>query len=285
MNAALALRSAQHLLGDFRTDVVRSGSGAGGTVLALHSLGLDGHAFDALRDVLAPDWVLVSYDQRGHGGSADQPSAEIERYVEDALAALALCGDGPVHLLGHSMGGAVAALLASTLARVAPGRVASLTLVATPAGGGQVFSQRAADVMAGGMSAAIRLTMARWFGETRAPQDAPAQAYARAALARMPAASFSAAWQALAQFPGYADIAHVLPPTLCIAIDDDLSTPPAVMRAIVDAFAAAGRVDRIRFTTLAAGGHMAPLAPTPELVASLEAHWRAHAVPIALDKP
>lgn len=278
MTSCIALRSATESLGDFRTEVVRSGDGEGaaGTVLALHSLGLDAHAFDALRHALGERWHLVSFDQRGHGSSAGTSSTSLAQYVQDALAALASCGESPVHVLGHSMGGAVAALLAARVTRSAPGRIASLTLVSTPAHGGAVFTQRGAEVLARGMAAASAQTLARWFGEASGLDHAP-QAYARTALAMMRPAGLAGAWEALSQFPGYAGLVQDLPPTLCIAAADDLSTPPQVMQPIVDAFAAAARGDQVEFFTLDGGGHMAPLFAAPPLVAALTAHWRQYA--------
>lgn len=276
MTSGVAILSATASLGDFRTEVLRSGDGAAGTVLALHSLGLDAHAFDALRQALGERWRIVSFDQRGHGASAGASSASLDQYVQDAIAALASCGAAPVHVLGHSMGGAVAALLAASVERSAPGRIASLTLVSTPAHGGAVFTQRGAEVRAGGVAAASAQTLTRWFGEAHGLDHAP-QAYARAALARMQPAGLASAWEALSQFPGYAGLVQDLPPTLCIAAADDLSTPPKAMQPIVDAFAAAGRDDQVEFFTLDSGGHMAPLFAAPPLVAALTAHWRPHA--------
>ena len=280
MTCVVAIRSAAESLGGFRTEVVRSGDGTAGTVLALHSLGLDRHAFDALRLALGERWRVVSFDQRGHGASAGEASASLEQYVQDASAALATCGDAPVHLMGHSMGGAVAALLAATVLRDAPGRIASLALLSTPASGGAVFEQRGADVLAGGVAAASVQTMARWFGEAGAARDTAPQDYARTALAAMQPQGLAGAWHALSRFPGYAGLVRELPPTLCIAATDDLSTPPKAMQAIVDAFAAAGRADQVDFSTLDGGGHMAPLFAAPALVEALTAHWRQHAIHI-----
>lgn len=264
----------------FTTRVVRGGAGPGedkpAHVLALHSLGLDAHAFDALQEAVGMPWCIVSYDQSGHGSRAGDTATDMKALVDDAQAVLADCGEQPVHLVGHSMGGAVAALLASRLAASTPGRIASLTLLSTPANGGAAFVQRGADVLSNGMESAISQTMARWFGEAGAAVDAVPQRYARDCLQALQPAGLAAAWNALSEFPGYASLAVALPPTLCIAAEDDLSTPPKAMQAIADAFASAGRADAMTFSTLPGGGHMAPLFATPALVSALQVHWRAH---------
>lgn len=72
--------------------------------------------------------VLV-FDNRGVGQSArpDRP-ATTELMAEDALALISHCfGDRPCHVVGHSMGGAIA----QTLVRLAPQQVASCTLLQT----------------------------------------------------------------------------------------------------------------------------------------------------------
>lgn len=259
--------------------IVNLDSGAAGTVLALHSLGLDRHAFDRLRGVLPSRWRVISFDQRGHGTAATQHAEKLDTYAEDANAALATCGDEPVHLLGHSMGGVVAALMAATMNVRAPGRIASLALVATPAAGNAAFAERGASALADGMAAVIDVTLARWFNGRHTPADAIA--YATATLRAMQPAGFAAAWSALAGFAGYSDIALNLPPTLCIAAADDLSTPPAAMRLIVDAFAAVGRADAVTFSTVAGAGHMALLTAAPAIAPLLEAHWQLHSKKIS----
>ncbi|MEJ8846143.1 alpha/beta fold hydrolase [Variovorax rhizosphaerae] len=247
-------------------------------MLALHSIGLDAHSFDALREAVGPDWRITSFDQRGHGAQVNRPATSLEQYVDDAALALAECSDGPVHLLGHSMGGAVAALLAARTACGSPGRIATLTLISSPSRGMLGFTERAAAVRADGVRAAVAPTMFRWFGEEGAALDNAPQSYARSTLNAMQSEGFAGAWEALAQFPGYDDIADLLPPTLCITAADDLSTPPHAMQPIVEAFKKAGRADNVAFTTLASGGHMAPLFAAPELVGALRVHWLAHTV-------
>ena len=78
---------------------------------------------------------VVRYDNRDTGGSTSYPPGEPgytgDDLVADAAALLAVLGVGRAHVVGQSMGGALAQLLALDH----PERVASLTLVATsPAG-------------------------------------------------------------------------------------------------------------------------------------------------------
>lgn len=248
------------------------GDASAGTALMLHSLGLDGRAFAALWRALPKGWRLISYDQLGHGAAAGATDFTFADCVADALRALDLA-PGPVHVLGHSMGGAVAACAAAS----APGKVASLTLVATPPAGMPVFVERGQAALDGGMDAVVAPTLARWFGPDGSAGNADAIAYARSALHAMAPAGFAAAWRALASFGGYADLAAALPPTLCVAGALDLSTPPPALQAICDALRTGqgqpGAGEAARVETIAGHGHMLPLTAPEALARLLAAHW------------
>ncbi|TSE12733.1 alpha/beta fold hydrolase [Mesorhizobium intechi] len=102
--------------------------GAGSkTIVLLHGFG---GCADVWRDVtvaLAPSARTLAYDLPGHGLSLDFPDAGPAKVAARAvLADLAARRAKGIHLVGHSMGGAVATLMA--LAE--PERVASLTLLA-----------------------------------------------------------------------------------------------------------------------------------------------------------
>jgi 3-oxoadipate enol-lactonase len=235
-------------------------------VLLLHSIGLDAHAYGALRQALGADWALNSYDQRGHGKRAGQTGFDLADLVQDALFALARM-EGPVHLVGHSMGGAIAALAAAR----GGAKVASLALIATPPAGFPAFNERALAAEQD-FAASCEATLARWF-EGEQADTTEAVATARAAMGRVQAAGMAAAWRALACFEGYEALGQALPRTLCIAAGNDASTPPAAMQRIVAARQSVQAAAQIQLQTIPGAGHMVPLTHPAPVAALLAAHW------------
>lgn len=95
------------------------------TVLLLHGLTEQSHAFDAVAARFAPRHRCLALDLRGRGESSWAPGTyTIPRYVADVLALLDAFGLEAVHLLGTSLGG----LVGLSLAAAAPGRLRSLAL-------------------------------------------------------------------------------------------------------------------------------------------------------------
>lgn len=108
------------------------------------------------RDLAGPGLRLVFYDQRGHGASGrpDLDSCTIERFGADLAAVLTACvPEGPVVLVGHSMGGMTIMALADAHPELfgPGGRVAGVALLSTSAG-------RVAEVTLGLPAAVARLT-------------------------------------------------------------------------------------------------------------------------------
>ncbi|MFD6696997.1 alpha/beta fold hydrolase [Micromonospora aurantiaca (nom. illeg.)] len=102
-------------------------SGDGPPVVLLHGIGRTLDDFTALHTALARDHLVLAVDLPGHGGSAplDGPhtlpalAAAVARFLDAAEVT------GPAHLVGNSLGGAVAMRLAVDT----PRRVASLALL------------------------------------------------------------------------------------------------------------------------------------------------------------
>jgi lipase len=94
-------------------------------VLLLHGVTDSAECWDPVARHLAADRLVVAVDARGHGRTplGDVPFT-VASLAADALAVLAHITDGPVLVVGHSMGG----LVAQELALTAPHLVAGLVL-------------------------------------------------------------------------------------------------------------------------------------------------------------
>ena len=110
------------------------GSGPAGTptLVLVHGFTGSSHDFALQVDPLAAGRRVVTLDQRGHGHSSRVGNVDgysIEQLVADCIAFLESTGNGPVDLLGHSMGGRV--VMGVVLSR--PDLVRSLVLMDTSA--------------------------------------------------------------------------------------------------------------------------------------------------------
>lgn len=115
------------------TDGVRlhyreSGRRSGPPVLMIQGLGADKHLWDLQRVALSPWYRTIALDNRGAGRS-DKPYGHysLEQMADDAIAVLDDVGVEHAHVVGASMGGAIAQILALRH----PDRVRSLTLACT----------------------------------------------------------------------------------------------------------------------------------------------------------
>lgn len=97
-------------------------AGEGAPVVLLHGLFGSQSNFGALARRLAAGYRVVSLDLRNHGGSPHGPGMTYADMAGDIVDTLDARGIGPAALVGHSMGGKVAMLVALS----APARVQRL---------------------------------------------------------------------------------------------------------------------------------------------------------------
>jgi pyruvate dehydrogenase E2 component (dihydrolipoamide acetyltransferase) len=118
-------------VGGVRVRYAKRGPQHGTPVLFIHGFGGDLNNWLFNLDAVAEQHPVIALDLPGHGQSqAKLPGTSIAALADFVLNFLRAAGvDGPAHVVGHSMGGAIAIQMAVA----APMQVASLALI-SPAG-------------------------------------------------------------------------------------------------------------------------------------------------------
>lgn len=91
------------------------------------------------RALVAAGYRCVLWDQRGHGrsGHGDPDNSTVDQLGEDLATVIEhTCPNGPLALIGHSMGGMTIMALALARPELIAARVCAAAFVATSAGGG-----------------------------------------------------------------------------------------------------------------------------------------------------
>lgn len=105
-------------------------AGQGPALVLIHGLGASQADWFTQIPALSPHYRCIAPDLTGHGDSAPHGPYAIFAQAERLLKLLEALNVPTAHVLGHSMGGAVA----QSMAMVAPGRVQSLTICNSTAG-------------------------------------------------------------------------------------------------------------------------------------------------------
>ena len=132
--------------------------GDGETVLFLHGLLGSSKSWAFQFDRLSRDYRMIAWDAPGYGQSG-MVSASIEAFVEALREFIANIGRAKVSLVGHSMGGTVAACFAATF----PELVSRLVLSCSHAGYGDPDVEDLEEAMGSGSF------------DRRSPRDEPEQ--------------------------------------------------------------------------------------------------------------
>ena len=109
-------------------------AGEGPALVLLHGIGSNRLSWKRQLADLSADFTVLAWDTPGYGLSSDPVSEipNIEEYAECVAAWIEDLKLGPVHLLGHSLGG----IIAQETYKIHPGVVRTLTLADTTRGGG-----------------------------------------------------------------------------------------------------------------------------------------------------
>lgn len=135
--------------------------GAGDTpVVLLHGFGASHSAWNAVRDRVGDRRRTLAFDLPGHGRSLSHTHGSAAVAARAVLAGLQQRGADRVHWVGHSMGGAAAAIAAL----MQPQRAASLTLLAPGGFGREVNHRLLRRYAAATEEAELALLLEQFFG-------------------------------------------------------------------------------------------------------------------------
>lgn len=240
-------------------------------LVCLHSSGSSGRQFDALAAALASRFEVVAPDLIGYGDRRRWPSGTPASLDDEAQAIAPLLNIAPVHLFGHSYGGAVALQIALRW----PERVCSLTLyepvrfallagaAATQAAGESIVAvgrRIGLEVLSGAVDAAAERFVDYWSGE--------------GAWARLGAPRRQAIAQRMTKV--HAEFEALFADRVPAAAYRSLSMPvrliggtrsPLPARQVLDRLDAL--LPNVHRVTLAGVGHMGPLEAPQRVVAAM----------------
>ena len=164
-------------------------AGEGLPLVLLHGFTADSQSWAPLEKAL-PGQALIRIDLASHGRSPRRRVADFPALARMVVEAFDAMGEDRVHLLGHSLGGA----LALALADIRPRQIASLSLIA-PAGLGPEID---AEALTGITRATRAESLAPWLRRLTATPEAISDDYARAAMRQRSDPALRAAQGAMA---------------------------------------------------------------------------------------
>lgn len=232
---------------------------AAAPIVLIHGFGSNAGAWHALLPRLSPAFATVRIELPGHGRQARR-AGDIGGLIDSVLADLDAAGISAAHLVGHSLGGAVAAELAASGAFEA----ASLTLLA-PAGLGPEIDGAFLD---GFLRAREPASLKPWLVRLTADPAALPAGFAAAILRERTLSGLAEAQAALARalFPDGTQALDIR------AALQRSAVPTRVLWGSADAIIPARHADSLRGAVavhrLDGVGHM-PHVEAPDLVARL----------------
>ena len=255
-------------------------AGLGPPVLFIQGTGVHGDAWRPQIDVLRDHFTCLSFDNRGMARSQPRGAAiTVAQMAEDALALMDAAGWNTAHVVGHSLGGAVA----QAVALQARERVRSLALLCTFSRGRDAM-QMSLSMLWTGLRTRIGTKRQRrkaFLEMVLAPQELVGKNLDQVAadlapvfghdLADQPAVAM-AQLRALGAFdatPRLAELKTV--PTLVVSAEFDRISPPWVGKAIAAAIPGA------RYAEVPAAGHGVPLMHASEINRLLREHFERSA--------
>ena len=231
-------------------------AGRGDLVICLHGIGGNRRNWHDNFAALAPHFQIAAWDARGYGDSEDYDGPlDSDDFAHDLARVLDHFGARRAHVMGLSMGGRIA----MEFARLYPDRLLSLTFCATNSGfdmftdaeRAAFVASRKAPLLAGLTPRDIAWDVAR---SLISPESTVAALdHLVDSMARLHAASYIKAIEALVALPPCRSLGEIAVPVHVICGERDPLTTPEQSRAL------AADIAHARLTFIPKAGHLVNL--------------------------
>ena len=209
--------------------------GQGANLILIHEMGGSLHSWDAIVDLLAPSFRVLSYDQRGAGTSEKvrQPFSMADHVndLEAAIAAAAL--DGPYFIVGCAAGAAAALRMAEKHPEQVLGLVLCCPAISVSEARQKYIADRAELCARDGMRAVVTDTLSRSYPDVVVKDRAAYENYRGHFLANDPV-SYGLINRAFAESNSETLGGEVQCPCLVLAGMHDLLRPEAEVRGVAE---------------------------------------------------
>lgn len=230
------------------------------TLVFANSLGSD---FRIWRDVIVRfvgEASIITYDKRGHGLSDLGESQTMDDHVNDLAGLLDHLGEQHTIICGLSIGG----LIAQGLYHARPDLVGALILCNTgmKIGGPELWNMRIEAIEAKGIEAISDDILSRWFTKTFRDDNPEQIAGYNNMLTRTLKQGYMGACAAIRDTDWRDLAADIDVPTICIAGDQDGSTPSDIVKQMAHA------IPNSFFEEIKACAHI-PTVEQPEILTEI----------------
>jgi 3-oxoadipate enol-lactonase len=230
-------------------------------MILINSLGTDFRIWDEVVARLAGEMPLLAYDKRGHGLSdVGAGVRSIDDHVDDLSTLIDHFAFDDVVLCGLSVGG----MIAQGFYARRPDKVKALILCDTAhkIGTAESWNTRIATVERDGIEAIADAVLKVWFTPEFHRARAADLAGSRNMLTRQAIPGYIGTCMAVRDADFTESARRIAVPTLCIAGDQDGSTPPDLVRSLAELTPGA------RFEVIRNAGHI-PCIEQPEALTTL----------------
>lgn len=208
---------------------------SGRPVVLLHPLALSGAVWDPVAKFLGETHQVLALDARGHGQSPwDGKDFTVEDMAADAAGVIEEFGQGPADVIGLSMGGSTALVLAATR----PDLVHHLVLADGTANYGPdrvpVWAERAERAVSVPRVKQLEFQRDRWFAEKFREEHPDEVQRVCDIFVATDSQAHAAACRALGALDATGLLGDVRAETLVLVGEEDYATPPEMARELAD---------------------------------------------------